>query len=70
MKPNNNLNHFQQFLFHTILPPLHQYNLFWSYKNGRQNRPSGAEPGFFDGRAPQLSARVNQGTTAAGVSAI
>ena len=44
MKPNSNLNHFQQLLFHTISPPLHQYNLFWSYKKrapkllvGRQN---------------------------------
>ena len=41
MKPNSNLNHFQQ-LF--IPPPLYQYNLFWSYQKqvrkqllGRQN---------------------------------
>ena len=44
MKPNSNLDHFQQLLFHTIPPPLDQYNLFWSYKEqapkpllGRQN---------------------------------
>ena len=44
VKPNSNLNHFQQLLFHTIPPPLDQYNLFWSYKKrapkpllGRQN---------------------------------
>ena len=44
MKPDSNLNHFQQPLFHTIPPPLDHYNLFWSYKKqapkpllGRQN---------------------------------
>ena len=35
MKPNSNLNHFKLLLFHTIPPPLDQYNLFRSYKNGR-----------------------------------
>ena len=29
MKPSSNLNHFQQLLFHTIPPPLAQYNLFF-----------------------------------------
>ena len=56
MKPNSNLNHFKQLLFHTIPPSLDQYNLFRSYKNGRQNL------GYFDGLAPQLSGRVNHGT--------
>ena len=28
MKPNSNLDHFQQILFHTIPPPLDQYNLY------------------------------------------
>ena len=59
MKPNSNLNHLQQLMFHTIHPPLHQYNNFcWSYKN---------RAGFFDGWAPQLSVRVNHGTPANGV---
>ena len=31
MKPNSNLNHLQQLLFHTI-PPLLDHNLFWCYK--------------------------------------
>ena len=38
MKPNSNLNHLQQLLFHSIPPSLHQYNLFGLTKNGRQNR--------------------------------
>ena len=32
MKPNSNLNYFQQLLFDPIPPPLDQYDLFWSYK--------------------------------------
>ena len=43
MKPNSNLNHFHQILFHSILPPLDQYNLFCLTKNGRKNRSSGAK---------------------------
>ena len=46
MKPNSNLNLFQQLFFQTIPPPLDHL--------GRQNW------------APQLSARVYQGTPAAG----
>ena len=43
MKPNSDLNHFQQLSFHNIPPSLDQYNLFWSYKNRHQNRSSGAK---------------------------
>ena len=45
MNPNSNLNHFQQLLFHTIPPPLDQYDLYWSYsgltrhRRGRRDRP-------------------------------
>ena len=46
MKPNSNLNHFQQLLFHTFPPPLDQYNLFWSYKK------RAPKLGYFDWRAP------------------
>ena len=46
MKENSNLNHFQQLLFHTISPPLDQYNLFGLTKNGHQNRSSGAKTGL------------------------
>ena len=42
MKQNSNLNHFQQLLFHTFP----QNNLFWPYKNGRQNRSLGAKTGL------------------------
>ena len=30
-------------MFHTFPPPLGQYYLFWSYKNGCQNRSLGAK---------------------------
>ena len=54
MKPNNNLNHFQQLLFHTIPPPLDQYNHFGLTKNGRQNRSSGAKTGLLRFRFKML----------------
>ena len=61
MKPNINSNHFQQLLFHTIPPPLDQYNLFWSYIK-RAPKLS-----YFNGRASQLTARVDHGTPSNGV---
>ena len=39
---------------------------FYENENSRQNRSSGANTDI-DGRAPQLSARVNHGTPAAGL---
>ena len=35
MKPNSNLNHFQQLLLHTVPLPLDQYNLFRFYQKNR-----------------------------------
>ena len=46
MKPNRNLNHVQQLLFHTILLPLDQYIFFCLTKKGRQNRSSNAKTGL------------------------
>ena len=42
MKPNSNLNHFQQLLFHTIPRLLINIIFFWSYKK----RSSGAKTGL------------------------
>ena len=56
MKPNGNLNNFQHLLFHTI-PPLNQSNLFLVLqKTGAKTAPWVPKLGYFDGRAPQLSA--------------
>ena len=43
------------------------YALFFFNCRDRQNLSSGAKTGYFDERAPQLGARVNHGTPAAGV---
>ena len=67
MKLNSYLNHFRQLLFYTIPPSLDQYNLFWSYKMDAKTAPWAPKLGYFDGRAPQLSARVHHVTQAAGV---
>ena len=61
MKPKSNLNFFQQLLFLTVPPPPDQYYLLWAYKK------RAPKLGHLDGRAPQVSARVNHGTLAAGV---
>ena len=46
-----------------------EFIFVWFYKNenGRHNSSRAPKLGYFDGRAPQLSARVNHGTPAAGV---
>ena len=68
MKPNSNLNHLQQLLSHSIPPPLDHYNLCWSYKKrGAKTALRAPKLGYFDGRAPQLSARFDHRTPAAGV---
>ena len=58
MKPTSNLNNFQPLMFHTIPRLLINIIFFGLTKNGHQNRSSGAKLCYFDGRAPQLSARV------------
>ena len=63
MKTKSNLSHLQQLLLHTIPPPLDRYN----QKTGAKTAPRVPKLDYFDGRAPQLSARVNHGTPAAGV---
>ena len=64
-KPNSYLNHFQPLLFYTIPPPLDQYNLFlFLQKTGAKTASRAPKMGYFDGRAPQLSARVNYGKPA------
>ena len=60
MKPNSNLKNFQQLLFHTIPPPLDQYNLFGHTKKGAKTAPRVPKLGYFDGQAPQLSAWVHR----------
>ena len=67
MKPNSNMNHFQQLLLHTITPPLYQYNLFVLQKTGAKTAPLAPKLGYFDGWAPQLSVRVNPEMPAAGL---
>ena len=46
-----------------------EFSFVWLYKNenGRETTPRAPKLSYFDGRAQQLSARVNHGTPAAGV---
>ena len=53
-------------LFGFILMKLFLFG-FTKTKTGDKNAPRAPKLGYFDGRAPKLSARVNHGTPAAGV---
>ena len=65
MKPN--LNHLQQLLFHTILPPHDQYNLFWSYKKRVPKPLLGHQNWVTSTCGRHNSARVNHGMPGTGV---
>ena len=64
---NSNLNHFQQLLF-ILFPRLLIIIIFLSLtKKGDKTAPQEPKTGYFEWRAPQLSALVNHGTPASGV---
>ena len=66
MKQNSNFfsNNFCFILFPRLLINIIFFGLT---KTGAKTAPRAPKLGYFDGRAPQLSARVNHGTPAASV---